>query len=171
MGSTDPEIAISTGTRLEIAKDGLQIALQILGLSDEPHSSYHDPVLIAIDIEGISAIGKVSTRELNTQVGLAILDITNVITLPRKRTVSTYNFVTGSREYYHKAQLRFLFGKPTHILIQDMFTNIQRCIPQNRNIILVGHDVRHEISGLSKHKMNFQKLSILDLLDTFRMAV
>lgn len=116
MGSTDPEIAISTGTRLEIAKDGLQIALQILGLSDEPHSSYHDPVLIAIDFEGISYIGKVSTRELDTQVGLAILDTRDVITLPRNKTISTYNFVTDSREYYHRARLKFLFGKPTHIL-------------------------------------------------------
>lgn len=51
-----------------------------------------------------------------------------------------------------------------------MLTNIQHCIPQNRNILLVGHDIRHDINALSKLKADFQELCITGLLDTFRMT-
>lgn len=175
MECTNPANAATSGPRPEVAKDGLQIALQALGLSESlpAQSSHRDPILIAIDFENITGIGKDSDsgQEPNTQVGLAVLDTRDITALiPRESLISTYNFVTGSKEHYHRAQLKFLFGKPTLILAKDMLTNIKHCIPQNRNILLVGHDIRHEINALSKLKADFQELRITGLLDTFRMV-
>ncbi|KAI7777514.1 hypothetical protein LA080_003463 [Diaporthe eres] len=56
MENTSPENAAASYPRPQIAKDGLQIALQVLGLSQKPpaQSSHRDPVLIAIDFENIT---------------------------------------------------------------------------------------------------------------------
>lgn len=170
-----PAKAATSDPRPEIAKDGLQIALQVLGLSENPpvQSSHRDPVLIAIDFENITGIGKDSTsgQEPNTQVGLAVLDTRNITaSTPRESIISTYNFITGKEEHFHRAQLKFLFGKPILIPSKDMLTNIKHCIPQNRNVLLIGHDIRHEISALWKLKADFRELRITGLLDTFQIT-
>lgn len=175
MEHTSPANAATSDPRPEIAKDGLQIALQVLGLSESPpaQSNHRDPVLIAIDFENITGIGKdsASGQEPNTQVGLAVLDTRDInASTPRENIISTYNFTTGSKEHYHRAQLKFLFGKPVLISAKDMLTNIKHCIPQNRNILLIGHDIRHEISALSKLKADFRELCITGLLDTFQIT-
>lgn len=175
MEHTSPANAATSDPRPEIAKDGLQIALQVLGLSEKPpaQSSHRDPVLIAIDFEKITGVGKDSTsgQEPNTQVGLAVLDTRDITaSTPREDIISTYNFLTGSKEHYHRAQLKFLFGKPILIPAKDMLTNIKHCIPQNRNILLIGHDIKHEINALSKLKADFQELRVTGLLDTFQIT-
>lgn len=174
MECTSPANA-ATEPRPRIAKDGLQIALQVLGLSENPpaQSNHRDPVLIAIDFENITGIGKdlPSGQEPNTQVGLAVLDTRDInISTTRENIISTYNFITGSKEHYRRAQLKFLFGKPILIPAKDMLTNIKHCIPQNRNILLIGHDIRHEINALSKLQANFRELCITGLLDTFQIT-
>lgn len=108
MEHTELKIAASSDTRPKIAKDGLQVTLQILGLSDEPltQPSYHDPVLVAIDFENIRGIVNRSTREPDAQVGLAVLDTRDLKTSrPREKLISTYIFVTGSENYHRRAQL------------------------------------------------------------------
>lgn len=175
MEHTSPANAATSDPRPEIAKDGLQIALQVLGLSENSpaQSSHRDPVLIAIDFENITGVGKDSTsgQEPNTQVGLAVLDTRDVTaSTPREDIISTYNFLTGSKEHYHRAQLKFLFGKPILIPAKDMLTNIKHCIAQNRNILLIGHDIKHEINALSRLKADFQELRVTGLLDTFQIA-
>lgn len=118
-----------------------------------------------------ASIRKISTREPETQVGIAVLDTRDITTSKqREKLISTYNFVTGPEEYYYKAQLKFLFGKPEQILARDMLLNVQRCIPRDRNVVLVGHDVRHEISALSKLNIDFRESCILGFLDTFRIT-
>lgn len=51
-----------------------------------------------------------------------------------------------------------------------MLTNIKHCIPQNRNILLIDHDIRHEINALSKLKADFRELCITGLLDMFQIT-
>lgn len=175
MDYNSPANAATSDPRPEIAKDGLQLALQVLGLSENPpvQSGHHDPVLIALDFENISGIGKDPDfgQEPNTQVGLAVLDTRDITaSTPQENIISTYNFITGSKEHYHRAQIKFLFGKPILIPAKDMLTNIKHCIPQNRNIFLIGHDIRHEINAWSKLKADFRELCITGLLDTFRIT-
>lgn len=110
MEDTSPANTAASDPRPQIAKDGLQIALQVLGLSQKPpaQSNHRDPVLIAIDFENITGIGKDSKsgQETNTQVGLAVLDTRDITaSTPRENIISTYNFITGSKEHYHWAQL------------------------------------------------------------------
>lgn len=173
MEQAGSKISRRCDTRPKSAKDGLQVTLQILGLSDEPltQPSYHDPVLIAIDFENIPGIVNSSTREQNAQVGLAVLDTRDLkTTIPREKLVTTYNFITGSDDYYRRAQLKFLFGKPVHILAKDALISIKQCIPQDRDIILVGHDVRHETYALSQLGIDFKEARISRVLDTSRIA-
>lgn len=124
-----------------------------------------------IDFENITNVGNISTREANTQVGLAVLDTRDILTsIPSEKLILTYNFVTGSEEHYHQAQLKFLFGKPILILARDMLNSIIQCIPRDRNVLLVGHDVRHELHALSKLRIEFRELRISGLLDTFKIT-
>lgn len=159
MECTTPANAATSGPRPEVAKDGLQIALQALGLSESlpAQSSHRDPILIAIDFENITGIGKDSDsgQEPNTQIGLTVLD-------------TRYYCFNTARKPHLNVQLRYWckgtfppgttkisFRKAYTYSCKDMLTNIKHCIPQNRNILLVGHDIRHEINALSKLKADF----------------
>ncbi|KAK1766555.1 hypothetical protein QBC33DRAFT_541433 [Phialemonium atrogriseum] len=50
-----------------------------------------------------------------------------------------------------------------------MLHSFQSCLPQARTILLVGHDIRHEMHALHKLKFNFHKSSISGMLGTFRI--
>lgn len=45
-----------------------------------------------------------------------------------------------------------------------------QCIPLGRKVLLVGHDIRHEIRILRQLKFDFSNFDITGSLDTFRIA-
>lgn len=152
----------------QIAKNGLEILLQILGPKEEAPLRYQDTILVAIDFENNIQFRGDLSRNVDTQLGLAILDTRDISTaLSPEKFISTYNFVTGSPKYYRKAMLKFLFGRPVWIKLDKVLDQIKALIPTDRNIILIGHDIRHEIHVLSNLGFNLQGLQCLD---TFRIT-
>ncbi|KAM6487210.1 hypothetical protein HDV62DRAFT_349305 [Trichoderma sp. SZMC 28011] len=51
-----------------------------------------------------------------------------------------------------------------------MLTSIMQCIPLDRKVLLVGHDIRHEIRILRQLKFDFSRFDITGSIDTFRIA-
>ncbi|KAL5094247.1 hypothetical protein Trisim1_008345 [Trichoderma cf. simile WF8] len=152
-------------------KDGIQTVLDVIGTS-EMESEYRDSVLVAIDFENTANFDKSTNLPIkDVQVGLAILDPTHLSSsTSSEHLIPTYNFVAGSAEYRRKAELKFLFGKPVVIDHCHMLTSIMQCIPLGRKVLLVGHDIRHEIRILRQLKFDFSRFDITGSLDTFRIA-
>ncbi|KHN94480.1 Polynucleotidyl transferase [Metarhizium album ARSEF 1941] len=152
----------------QIVKNGLEILLQILGPKEEAPLRYQDTILVAIDFENNIQFRGDLSRNVDTQLGLAILDTRDISTATSpEKLISTYNFVTGSPKYYRKAMLKFLFRKPVWIKLDEVLDQIKALIPTDRNVILVGHDIRHEVHVLSNIGFNLQGLQCLD---TFRIT-
>ena len=110
---------------------------------------------VAIDFENIANIKDNLSMNLDSQVSLAILDTRDLTSSWPDKLVSKYNFATGSLSYCQKATRKFLFRKTTIISQKDMLMNIESCIPQTCNIVLVGHDIRHDLHALSTLKFDF----------------
>lgn len=110
MTSADAETLehkLARSHRPKVAKDDLGVLLQILGTSDEPATQLNrcDAILIAIDFEITHNFDANLARSSDTQVG-PILDTRDIsASTPQEQLISTHNFVTGSPEYYRKAQL------------------------------------------------------------------
>ena len=66
--------------------------------------------------EHLRSIKQDSTQDLNSQVGLAVLDIKDPVLSPPQIAISMYkySFVTGSPSYCANAAKKFLFGKTNH---------------------------------------------------------
>jgi hypothetical protein len=133
----------STGAILSIKNYGLEVILNALGLSEcSLGQSIHQPtgpVLVAIDAENMS--NKSQLRSANCQVGLAIFD-------PHCEAISTYNFVSGSIEYYSKVAPRFLFGESVHTEKSDIGKHVKSIYPESRDTILIGHSLHGELQVL-----------------------
>jgi hypothetical protein len=153
----------------KIARNGLEILLKVLGPMEEAPPRYKDAVLIAIDFENNIHFNGDLSRNVNTQLGLAILDTRDISStaLAPEKLISTYNFVTGSPEYYRKSMLKSLFGMPILIKLSEVIDQLRALIPKDRNVILVGHDIRNDVYILLR--LGFD-LRGLECLDTFRIA-
>lgn len=129
------------------------------------------PVLVAVDFENTQFFNEDNPGPPNTQVGLAILDTAQLgmETIPGT-IISSYNFVVGPLEYYRKAERVFLFGEPVLIDSADILHHIQASIPQNRRVILVGHDIENETCILRKLGFGFQSIGVIAFIDTARLA-
>lgn len=64
----------------QIAKNGLEILLQILGPKEEAPLRYQDTILVAIDFENNIQFRGDLSRTVDTQLGLAILDTRDIST-------------------------------------------------------------------------------------------
>lgn len=110
-----------------IAKDGLRVLLEIFSSSEEALGQHQDSVIVAVDIENVSGLGKDSPH-LSAQVGLAILDTRNMSSTAPEKLISTYNWVIGSPEYHRQATLKFLFGKPVLVNRSDILDKIKTLV-------------------------------------------
>lgn len=161
------------GQRYSIQKNGRQFLLDFLGLGkkgnlfDHAMGSY-DGVLVSIDFEHLENLQQDESLNLDTQVGLALLDTRHLATSKSDEIISTFNFASGSQQYCKKVSKKFLFGKSISIHQRDLLNSIQSLIPTSRHIILVGHAVINELQVLKKLKLDF--LEVIAILDTQRIA-
>jgi hypothetical protein len=80
-------------------------------ISDE----LRDVIFVAIDFENLGVIKQDSAQNLNSQVGIAILDTRILAFSQPEKTILTYSFATGSPRYCTATMKNFLFGKTTMI--------------------------------------------------------
>jgi hypothetical protein len=153
-----------------IAKEGARLLQEYLGFVKH-HSSplALDVVFIAIDFENIENLKEDVSMNLDSQVGLAILDTKKLDSLPLHRAILVHNFSTGSSPYCAKASRKFLFGKSLTISRKSMLGHIESLIPESRQVVLVGHDIRNDLHALRLLNFKFPT-SIIGILDTSRIA-
>ncbi|KAK3380151.1 Polynucleotidyl transferase [Lasiosphaeria ovina] len=154
-----------------ITRHGLSILLELLWLSHSVSKSpgLNDTVIIAIDFEGINTVKSGFTQKENSQVGFAILDTKELRQVPPEKLISTLNFATGSSSYVAKASNKFLFGETITIQPSSMVQTIQSHIPQDRNVVLVGHGILNELQALQALGFEFKRPPS-GILDTSRIA-
>ncbi len=149
--------------------NGLQLLQESLGLKPSESQFSDNPVFIAIDLECLSNLKQDSSKNLNGQVGVAILDSRDLISSPPRTAISTYNFVTGSPSYCAATAKKYLFNKTITIHQRDILSSLESLVPRTRNIILVGHDIRNDLQVLQLLGFNLYT-SIGGILDTRRIA-
>ncbi|KAH8165910.1 hypothetical protein CIB48_g2327 [Xylaria polymorpha] len=146
-------------SRILTQKNGLWILYDILGLTT--HSSefvtLSDAVIVSIDFEN-TEIGKGLSPNSNCQVGIAILDTKELRHCHHldRTLISTFNYATGSAAYIAKASQRFLFGTSVSVDLSGILDCIESCIPQDRNIVLVGYGLGSDLRTM--RSLGFQFL-------------
>lgn len=158
---------------------GLEIFHCILGLwrnkEIETALRYSEPVLVGIDFENANSFRRgqpQNTDEPNNQAGLAILDTRDLWkqNIPPEDMIKTFNFVSGAVGYQQTAYLKFLFGSPTETSQRDMLASITGCIPEGRNIVLIGHGFWNDLRALMKLGFDFQQMKVSAYLDTYTIC-
>lgn len=169
-----------------INNDCLPRLLRLLGLSDDS-SGMSDVVFVAIDFENPQSVWEKTSSKVGCQVGIAVLD-TKQLEKRRLATASsceddeqwngsmkeaeelitTYNFAAGPVKYCESGRIknRFLFGKTTLTDSSDMREKVESCIPQNREIILVGHNLHSDLKALESLELNFKTYAPWNAIDT-----
>ena len=120
-------------------------------------------------MEYLSNLKQDSSQNLNSQVGVAILDSRDLISSSPQTAISTYNFVTGSPSYCAATTKEFLFDKTITIHQRDILSNLESLVPRTRNIILVGHGIKNDLQVLQLLDFNLHT-SIGGILDVGRIA-
>jgi hypothetical protein len=87
--------------RYTISNNGLQLLQKILRLTPHPSISnkLRDVIFVAIDFENLGNIKQDSAQNLDSQVGIAILDTRVLASSQLEKTILTYSFATGSPSY------------------------------------------------------------------------
>jgi hypothetical protein len=87
--------------RYAISNNGLQLLQAFLGLTPHPAISddLRDVIFVAIDFENLGNIKQDSAQNLDSQVGIAILDTRILASSQLEKTILTYSFATGSTRY------------------------------------------------------------------------
>jgi hypothetical protein len=91
------------------------------------------------------------------------------ISLPPELSVKTYNFVTGNAEYYNKVKQNFLFGESKYVHQKHFAQELEKLLPRDRNIALVGHDMREDLFILELLGIDLKTL-IVARFDTKELA-
>lgn len=170
--------------RKGVKNDCLSRLLRFLGVSDDP-THISDVVLVAIDFENVQSIWRNEFSEEGCQVGVAVLDTRQLEKIrlaaassctdheledaySKEEVIKTYNFVTGPAKYCERTRIRnsFLFGKTVFINSNEMRETIESCIPQNREIIVVGHGLDNDLKALKTLKVKLEAYSLGHSIDT-----
>lgn len=155
--------------RYPISDNGLELLQESLGLKPPESQGLDKPIFISIDMENLSNLKQDSSQNLNSQVGVAILDSRHLISSPPRTAISTYNFVTGSPSYCAATTKKFLFDRTVAIHQRDILSNLESLLPRTRNIILVGHEFKNDLQVLQLLDFNLHT-SIRGILDVGRIA-
>jgi len=78
------------------------------------------------------------------EAGIAVLDSRDILSDP-ETAIRTYNGVTESRP-----SRPFFFGETVQVPRGKMLAFVQICIPQNRKLVLVGHDIGNDLNVLQR---------------------
>jgi hypothetical protein len=92
-----------------------------------------DVIFVAIDFENLGNITQDSAQNLDSQVGIAILDARILTSSQPEKTILTYSFATGSPRYCTATTENFLFGKTTTIRQQDILTTLESSVIGHRD--------------------------------------
>ena len=157
--------------RYSLSKNGLQLLQQFLGLTSQPPDSRlpDDIIFVAIDFEYCQNIKHDPSQNLNSQVGIAVLDSRHLISSPPRKAISTYNFATGSPSYCAATAKKYLFGETVAINQREIPSRLESLIPRTRNIVLVGHAFWNEWKVLRRFNFDLQT-SVVGILDTDQIA-
>lgn len=132
--------------RPSISNNGLEVLQRALGLSESDQPS---PIIVAIDFEMTNNLKSGFLGSQDSQLGIATFD-TKVLSQPvedEEDLITTENYITGSESYLKKASDKFAFGESTTLqpLKAELVHRIDRALPKDRRIILVGHAVENEL--------------------------
>ena len=129
-----------------------------------------DIILVTTDFKNLGNIKQDSAQNLDSQIGIAILD-TKIFSSSRpEKAMSTHNFATGSPRYWTATTNNFLFGMTTPIRQQDILAVLEGLVPRTRDIALIGHDFKHDLHILQLLKFDLHT-SIVRILDTQKIAL
>lgn len=143
---------------------GMQVLQESLGLTGS-----YDAVLVAIDCEHTGNLRNGFRDSQDSQVGLAILDPRDLLVGETETPkIATYNFVTGSVPYTTKSSEKFLFGKTVTVSTGDLLRQIEAVLPQDRDIILIGHSVECEVAILQT--LGFKFTAVSAVVETTKLA-
>jgi hypothetical protein len=120
-------------------------------------------VFIAIDFENIPNIQKDLSQNLESEVGVAVLDTEDFPSRSSAELISTYNFASGSSKYQERARKRFLFGKSVAITQKDLLKSIESLVSRGRQVVFVGHDIKNDLRALDRLGFDFSKFTITTL--------
>jgi hypothetical protein len=136
--------------------NGMQVLQESLGLTGS-----YDAVLVAIDCEHTGNLRNGYRDSHDNQVGL----LAGETETPK---IATYNFVTGSVPYTTKSSGKFLFGKAVTVSTGDLLRQIEAVLPQDRDIILIGHSVGCEVAILQV--LGFKFKAVCAIVETTKLA-
>lgn len=160
--------------------DEIGLALYILGLSDTRPEDFTsgslpgDFLLASIDVEtNIVNVqdnpGRQNGEFVNVDIGIATLDSRDLVASAGHKKpadfISTFNIVCGSPKYIEKAQQKYAFGKPLVVAQDDLATAVNACVPPDRPIIIVAHDISNDKMLLRRLKILSQS-PVVRVLDT-----
>jgi hypothetical protein len=126
-------------------------------------------MFIAIDFENIANIQEDLSQNVNSEVGVAVLDAEDFYSVSSAELISTYNFASRCSDYQERARKRFLFGESVAITQNDILKSIESLIPRDRQVVFVGHDIRNDLRALDMLDFDFSKFNITTL-DTQAMS-
>ncbi|CAH0044999.1 unnamed protein product [Clonostachys solani] len=153
---------------LRISTEGLYILREALGLEgDQP--DFTRPILLAIDFEQTENFMNGFSQSEKCQVGLAALDTRELHTSPPEKLISTESLISGPSSYTSVVSNNVLFGTTTVIKPAEILQKIQDLIPSDRDIILIGHNVRVELRILVRLGFTFSS-RISSIIDTCDVA-
>lgn len=154
--------------RASVSRNGLQVLQTALGLSESDQPS---PIIVAIDFEQTNNLKNGFLESQDSQLGIATFD-TKMLTQPREDgqdLITTENYITGSESYIEKASNRFVFGESTTIRPAELVHRIDRTLPKDRPVILVGHAVENELDVC--HALGYALAHPnIDVIDTLLVA-
>ena len=155
--------------RYTIPDNGFQLLQESLGLKPSESQELDKSIFITIDLEYLSNLKHDSSQNLNSQVGITILDSRDLISSSPQTAISTYNLVTRSPSYCAATTKKYLFGQTITIHQRDILTNLESLVLRTRNIILIGHGINNNLKVLQLLNFNLH-ISIRGILDVRRIA-
>ncbi|KAL2693495.1 hypothetical protein Neosp_000055 [[Neocosmospora] mangrovei] len=151
-----------------VSKNGLQVLQRALALSESDQPS---PIIVAIDFEQTNNLKNGFLESQDSQLGIATFD-TKILSQPLEDgqdLITTENYITGSDTYIEKASNRFVFGESTTIQPAELVHRIDRALPKDRPVILVGHAVNNELDVF--HALGYTLAHPnIEVIDTFLVA-
>lgn len=105
------------------------------------------------------------SQNLDSEVGVAILDTGDFDSVPSTKLISADSFASGSSDYQERARNGFLFGESIHITQNDMLKSITSLMPPDQIVIFIGHDIRHDLRALDLLNFDFSTFNTT-ILDT-----
>jgi hypothetical protein len=125
-------------------------------------------MVVAVNLERLNNIrGGFRLRHEHrhdAQVGLSILDSRDLVA-----GLAIYNFNPGTESYFEESDSRYVWGTSEKISTGNMLKKINTYLPQDRDIVLVGHGLSSDRHTLKSLKFGLQ-ISIISGFYTFKIA-